>query len=123
MRNLVSDFSGGIPRANASKSDQEWDRAYRMGVSASSLAVEKGKLQEEKMQFAQQQNELMMAIMSMQQQHQQQMQQAQYQGAADATSQHLNDYSGSIASMLGGGGQQQGGQMQGQQPPQQPQMM
>lgn len=125
MRNLISDFSGGIPKKDASKADQEWNRAYRMGVSAASLAVDKSKLAEEKMQFEQQKNELVMAVLSMQQDHQQQQVQAQYQGAADATQQHLNDYSQSIGSLLGGGGDQQGQpQMQGQGgQQQQPQMM
>ncbi len=120
MRNLPSDFSGGIPKKGASKDDQEWDRAFRMGITAASLAVDKSKLEEEKMQFAQQQNELVMSLLAMQQQQQQQQMQAQYQGAADATQQHLNDYSQSIGSMLSGIGQQPQGQGMQQQ---QPQMM
>ena len=50
-------------------------------------------------------------------QQQQQQQQAQYQGAHEATQQHLDGYSNSLSQMLGTGQpQQQQPQMQQQQP-------
>lgn len=122
MRNLMSDFSGSAPVKNVSKEDKVGTRYFQMGVMAASLAVDKNKLQQEKVQFEQDKTNLMMAIMAQQQQNAQAQQQAQYQGAADATSQHLDNYSNSLAAMLGGGGEmpqeQAGGQM-----PAQPQMM
>jgi len=119
MRNDPSDFVNGVPKK---KTDDMDKKAYRLGFASASLQVQKAQLGEQKMAFESDKSQLMQALLNMQVQQQQQQQMATYQGAQDATTQHLNDYSNSLAAMLGGGQQEQQGGMMPQQQPQQ-QMM
>lgn len=124
MNNLFSDFSGGIPVKGATKEREADTRAFRMGVTASSLAVKANELAQKEAQFEQSKNQLFMAMMAQQQQNQTAQQYAQYQGAQAGIKQHLDGYSQDLASQLGGGSQGQMPQQAGMsQTPQQPQMM
>lgn len=115
--NLPSGFQNGIPQKKGAKNDDMDKRAYRLGYTAANQQVAKATLEQEKAALEQDKAQFMQAIIAMNLQQQQAQQQAQYQGAHEATQQHLDGYSNSLAQMLGTGQpQQQQPQMQQQQP-------
>lgn len=108
----VSDeFSAGQPIARR-KSDEMDKKAYRLGFAAAKNFADQAMLERQKAEFAQEQAKLLQTIMMHQMQMQAQIagaqQQGAYQGAYQATGDHLSGYADQVSGMFGGG-EPQGG--------------